>query len=60
MSSTVDSVSVADSVTEPGTDGTEGAMPLLFKRREAIVLDPRLGSTTTCQTTMASDWTPDD
>lgn len=34
--------------------------PLLFRHREALVVDPRMASTTTCQTTMASDWTPDD
>lgn len=36
------------------------ALPLLYQRREAVVLDPRMGSTTTCQTTAASDYTPDD
>jgi hypothetical protein len=35
-------------------------VPLLFARRESIVLDPKLGSTTVCQTTAASDFTPDD
>jgi len=36
------------------------ALPLLYQRREAVVLDPRMGSTTACQTTVASDYTPDD
>ena len=36
------------------------ALPLLFQKREAVVLDPKLGGTTVCQTTAASDYTPDD
>jgi hypothetical protein len=35
-------------------------VPLLFGRREAIVLDASLGNTTVCQTTAANDYTPDD
>jgi len=60
MPNSAPSSSFADSVAERRTDLTDHMTPLLFQRREAIVLDPRLGSTTTCQTTMASDWTPDD
>lgn len=50
--------------TSPASEGDTGAAdrtaPLLYARRKAVELDPRLGTTTTCQTTMASDWTPDD
>jgi hypothetical protein len=42
------------------TQPIERPVPLLFARREAVVLDASLGNTTVCQTTAANDYTPDD